>query len=531
MPAAVAEARRRIEQAVNQFGPSCVAVAVSAGSSLETIAVGQYLCVQNNWTGPVVAQTTRQVLNMQSAVQHLKPELAVSLGAVSVADEAVVLGADPLNEAPMLALSLRQAWRQGAHVTVIDPRGVWLPFDIDHWAVHPSALDRVVREMVERIKTGALPDTPGASSPRPVSALADRLVRSRRTVVVCGADIVTPQTIAAAADLTEALRSKGTEAKLFFTMAEANAFAAGLTSGQCSSMEQLLDLIEAGRIRVLVVVEDDPWRQYPDRRRLEAALQRLDHLIVLGHVATALNQHAGCFLPTQTLYESGGCWINQEGRLQAARPVMAGGESIEISGRGDHPPRVFESRIPGGEPQAAWRILLALGRRLDNAAADDDGVQLKAALQNFHPAVAATYHTPDQRIALDAVARAHQRDLPSGSSGYPPTEDNMTVLLVDWTFGTMAPADMSPALNAIAEPPVARLHPQDIARLQLGEEQQITLQTGSGRLTLPVKADARMAPGVMVIPRHRLLDWQLLGQTRFSLERGRIRAAEATVAP
>jgi NADH-quinone oxidoreductase subunit G len=210
---------------------------------------------------------------------------------------------------------------------------------------------------------------------------------------------------------------------------------------------------------------------------------------------------------------------------------MAGGESIEISGRGDHPPRVFENRIPGGEPQAAWQIMLALGRRSDSAAADDDAMQLKAALTNFHPAVAATYHTPEQRIALDAVARAHQNDLTSGSSGYPPSEDDITVLLVDWTFGTTAPADMSPALNAIAPSPVARLHPQDMARLHLDEEQQIALQIGSGHFTLPVMADARMAPGVMVIPRHRLLDWQLLGQTRFSLERGRIHAADATFAP
>ena len=34
----------------------------------------------------------------------------------------MVAGADPVNEAPMLALALRQAQRRGAKVAVLDPR-------------------------------------------------------------------------------------------------------------------------------------------------------------------------------------------------------------------------------------------------------------------------------------------------------------------------------------------------------------------------------------------------------------------------
>ena len=51
------------------------------------------------------------------------------------ADFVVVVGADPLNEAAMSALAIRQAARKEAAVVVIDPRPVSLPLDFEHIAV------------------------------------------------------------------------------------------------------------------------------------------------------------------------------------------------------------------------------------------------------------------------------------------------------------------------------------------------------------------------------------------------------------
>ena len=60
-------------------------------------------------------------VKVKSAVTRLEPELAVSLREIEAADCIVVLGADPINEAPMLALALRQAQRNGATIVVLDP--------------------------------------------------------------------------------------------------------------------------------------------------------------------------------------------------------------------------------------------------------------------------------------------------------------------------------------------------------------------------------------------------------------------------
>jgi NADH-quinone oxidoreductase subunit G len=61
----------------------------------------------------------------------------VSLREIESADFIAVLGADPVNEAPMLALAMRQAQRKGATVAVFDPRPIFLPFEFKHLPLRP----------------------------------------------------------------------------------------------------------------------------------------------------------------------------------------------------------------------------------------------------------------------------------------------------------------------------------------------------------------------------------------------------------
>ncbi|MBR9984835.1 MAG: (2Fe-2S)-binding protein, partial [Desulfosarcina sp.] len=190
----LAGARDAIQRTVGQYGPGSVAVVASPRSSLETLAVAKQTCGRHGWTGPAVAGTARQALNQKTAVDRLRPELAVSLAADTKAHDVLVIGADPLNEAPMLALSLRQVQRHGGRVTVIDPRGVRLPFDFDHWAVHPSSVGAIVQALIQEMGGGG-EAAPAVSTAFDVRTLARRLNASPRPVVVCGTDILSPRDI------------------------------------------------------------------------------------------------------------------------------------------------------------------------------------------------------------------------------------------------------------------------------------------------------------------------------------------------
>ncbi len=64
---------------------------------------------------------------------------------IEAADFILVVGADPVNEAPMLALALRQAWLKGGAVAVLDPRPVFLPFEFEHLPLAPGDLDAALQ--------------------------------------------------------------------------------------------------------------------------------------------------------------------------------------------------------------------------------------------------------------------------------------------------------------------------------------------------------------------------------------------------
>jgi NADH-quinone oxidoreductase subunit G len=521
----LAGAREAIRQTVAQHGPDSVAVVTSSRTNLETLAVLKQACERRVWTGPAAAPTDRQALNQKTAVGCLRPELAVSLAADTKAHDVLVIGADPLNEAPMLALSLRQVQRCGGHVTVIDPRGVRLPFDFDHWAVHPSAMGAIVQALIQEIGGGAK----GVSTEYDVRRLARRLNASPRPVVICGTDILTSREIALAADLAQALCRTHNVAGLFYTLAGANAFAAALIHDEWLSTEAVVDRVEEGRVRLLVAVEQDLWHEFPDRRRLQAALKRLDHLVLLDYVDSPLNHEASYFIPTQPIYESGGHWINQEGRLQAASAVMAGGETIDVTGGLDHPPRVFESHIPDSEQLAAWRAVAALAEDYGKAVNTTQEETLKSALADFHPAVDTTRVTATgRRIDLAAVSHAGvesaEGPVPAANGS---GSDSVVLLLVDWTFGTETLSALSPTLAKVEASPAARMHPETISRLGLSADQAVTVSTNAGQLTVPMQADPRMAPGVIVVPRHHRLEWQVFGETRVILERSQLKAAES----
>ncbi len=538
LPDALAAARDALGAVVGRHGPLCVAAIGSLRSSLETLATLDHHCREAQWRGPAMVHEGRKVENLRAAVRSLTADLAVSLGAVSVADFVLIIGADPVNEAPMLTLSIRQARQQGAGVAVIDPRPVEMPLDFEHLAVPPDGLAAVVQHMIQAacevgdVEEGAGPsDGEQAASQtytRRLDAITARFCKSRRAVIICGTDIVTPKEIQLAARLAQTMRDAGTEAKLFYPLAGPNGFAAGRMAEEAEGIDALLAHIEAGRTKALVVVENDLWHHYPHRRRLVDLLARLELLIVLDYVASPLAQQADIFLPTQTVYEAGGSWINQEGRLQSAQPVLAGGASIDAVGRGDHPPRRFGDTLPEGSPAAAWKLLPALTGQSDDT--NDDGA---IPADEVPPAAM-------ERIGLwtGALQDGHRIPLPESEAlsaspdpgraigtGPAANPEVVTVLLTDWTFGTEKLSTGCAALMERTPPPVAALHPETGKALGLDPGGRVHFQAEGGSLTLALRFDARMAPNVMVIPRHVLLEWQVLGATRLTLAAGQISAA------
>jgi NADH-quinone oxidoreductase subunit G len=514
---ALAAAGQRLQGVADRNGAASIAVVGATRSSLETLAALQALCREKSWTGPVFALESRKAVNLKSAVNNLSEDLAVSMEAVSVAHAVVVIGADPLNEAPMLALSLRRAQQAGGQVTVIDPRPVEMPLAFDHWPLFGASMAAAVRNLIEAVKAerGAAVDA-GEPMNGDVQRLARNLIRSRRVVVVCGTDITAAREIDLAADLAHALRRADTETKLFYLLDGPNSFCAGLLADAPASLEDILEGIEGGRIKALVVVENDLWRLCCHRRRLKRDLERLELLVVLDYAASPLAGLAHVLLPTQTVYEAGGRWINQEGRIQTAHPVLAGGEPIAMTGNLGHPPRTFQSGIPGGAPAPAWRWAARLWKDevREEAFLQDAMDMLEAALGDLGSGRIALHAEGPAASMLQAAAEA------PAETG---TQGTATLLVVDRIFGTEPLSSGSPALAGVTPPAEAVMHSGTAGELGLGNGGEIVINTEEGRIGLPLRIDDRTAPGVIVVPRHHLIEWQSLGGTRMALDHRQVK--------
>ena len=171
----------------------------------------------------------------------------------------------------------------------------------DHLAVDPGDLDFCLRIIFKKVvslsdleKLGpdavrfyeTLPEK-FTSDPRLHSRLEDLaglITKSHRPVIVCGTDIVRETVPDLAADLVLSLQARGQAAGLFFLLAGVNSFGAALLSSPGRSFFKTLEAIEEGSIACLILIETDPFRFFPDRSRLEEALNKLDCLLVLDYL-------------------------------------------------------------------------------------------------------------------------------------------------------------------------------------------------------------------------------------------------------
>ncbi len=544
--AALQRAGEKLDKISRDSGPGCIACVGSARSSIETLAVLKHLCQVKGWPIASFWMNSSLPVKIAAAVSRLEPKLAVSLQEVEQADFVLAVGVDPVNEAPMIALSMRQAQRLGARVIVIDPRPVSLPFEFEHLPASAEAMPlcmRLLAKLAVKIDVAtamgknakacydSLPD-----GDIPQQALIDAVVpalkQSIRPVIVCGTE-VGPETMPdLAADCALLLQDAKKQAGLFYVLPGANAFGAALLSKSGSTFEQVLSGIEERKIRALVLIESDPLMQYPDRQRVESALEQLDLFVVMDYLNTSCVQRADVFVPTATVFEAGGIFINQEGRAQRAVAAYQGGLSIDQIRSGKHPPRIFQKEIPGGEPRPAWQSLATLAGASFGADNQHDSNELRTLIVDANPVFAhlpAMDKFPDEGVRLPTLDQGNfpfEMDCATELNRLGHSVKGLEILLVDRAFGTEELSAYSSHLSTLQSSPCAFIQSADARQLDLKDGDTVTIQTGHGTLNIQLCVKDRMASGVLVLPRHQQLNWQILGTGQTTISADQISKAQ-----
>ena len=597
---ALAHAAKRLGDIQKAHGQNAVACLGSSRQSLESQGMLRFAADGLGWTPPEYVTGGHRKKNLLACVAGQGQDVHVSQADVARSDCILVIGAAPLSEAPMLALAIRQAVQNGAHVAVIDPRPVSLPLPfthiparrrdmeavlgaILHRAFPADAIDAVTHpgcaaflkglksRMPDATPPSASPDNlmpeaippgqPGANLDNRAPAttasatpgwgiFADALSKSRFPVVICGSDIVGLSTVALAAGAAQFLAAQkgaqGGRAGFFPVLARANAFGAAFMNRDPErSFDDILDSIENGTVRALVCVESDPLSRYANHARIHNALKRLELLICMDYLPTQTAAAAHVFLPSQTVFEAGGSFINQEGRLQTAAPVHACGlpmgETLETdvpvvvtkTAPGDqtpttsapHPPRRYSTVVPGSDPRPAWELLARLGQNLGLAVTRD-----------FNPWRAVTAADP----ALAALSPGASRDqaliLPERATGIglaarpaDAVADDVTVdvapdiaavagsatpaagadlILTETAFGTEELSSYGSILKSLSPEPEIILHALDAQAIEIRDEDYVHMACAEGRVGCFVRTADNMARGTVILPRRADIGWQ-----------------------
>jgi len=504
----------------------------SVRSSVETHAILNHLAKSQQWPHPVTFSDNARKHKVADAIARLDDRTALSMRDIETMDFVLAVGVDPINEAPMLALAMRQARRKGGMVVVIDPRLIFLPFDFEHLAVPMQGINSCLCTLVKGIVSrehaanlgaaalqmyDAMPFSyaPDLGIQDQISKLFSRLESSSSIAVVCGTDIVPETTPALAADLAEMLSDAKRKGGLFYTLPGANAFGAAMLGSpeQNQSLEDVIGGIEEGKIKALLVVENDPFTHFSDRRRLEKAFEKLDLLLVLDYLPSETAARADIFFPTRTVFETDSSFINQEGRLQRAGPVHEPGTPIwQVSG-GGHPPRRYGLGVPGGELKPAWEVL---GDLLGKLASSGKSPCSDAPWE----IIRADYPFFGELQGLDKSPYG-KRVLPDRSDTvffetYQPGEDaaeadDLNLLLVEWTFGTEELCGYSETIRKVESDPFLLMHAEDAKKVGLSNGDFVSIELDGDSLQIDLRVSRTMARGTAVLPRHHRLEWQKIG--------------------
>lgn len=278
----------------------------------------------------------------------------IPTAAIENADAALVIGEDPTQTAPVIALSLRQmaknAGRQKAKGLGVQ---IWQNEAVRTISQNLKSPIHILGNQQSRLHDMAASEiclTPAAQaarvnrinqllnnpeSPRsnddPAAVIADSLSKANSPVIITGAGSGDAALFAATIELAQTLYRLNNKAGFVFAPSQANSMGVATLAKPEHHLEGALARIDSNPPEVLFILETDLYRYFP-ADTIDKALDKVKTIVVFDHLLTPTAQMADLLLPTASVSESHGGWVNHEGRLQPALAVLA----------------------PAGERKAAW---------------------------------------------------------------------------------------------------------------------------------------------------------------------------------
>lgn len=298
-----------------------------------------------------------------------------SLRDMEEADAVLVLGEDVTQTAARIALALRQAvkgkgreiarklkvdlWQVAAVQTLAQNERYPLLItsldstrldDVASGTLHAPHADQArLGFAIAHLLDGSAPALTDLSPEQQALAAswAELLGNAKKPLIIAGSGARSQALLEAASNIARALKGRGQAVELALVAQEANSLGLAMLAGNAAPLEAALARIEGEEKLALITLENDLYRRAP-RSRVDAALERLQHLLVVDHQDTGTAQKANLVLPAASFAEADGTLINMEGRAQRFFQVYA--------------PAFYDADI---QVRESWRWLAALQGALD----------------------------------------------------------------------------------------------------------------------------------------------------------------------
>ncbi len=451
----------------------------------------------------LLSKFARLVLKTNNVDHRADGRIAASVGAyagrqtdLSAADVILIVDADPAETAPVMDLRIRRkADRKDARIALI---GSVMPHYRGRHAriqLKPGETAGVLRALAAAVGGGK----PGASAadPEAVQQMAALLTGGKRVAVVWGGEGAAAGQ--ALLELAGALKAAGRLVSVLVSGAQHNsrgAEAMGLLPGylpgfagvaekrgreavaQVWAAKQLpaetgldtrgiLQAAAEGRIEALLIAGANLMNTYPDRRLVQAALEKA------FVVATDLFMNetvllADVVLPAAALGEKSGSFTALDGTVQTFRV----------------------SKRPEGQAQPDGDILVGLAAAM--------GVKLSASPAQTAAEIARLVAKLEDGTVLKGapvslIQGAQEPEPAPAAAG----QNALWLVPVDRLYAGGSTARFDSEFNHVQPRPVALLNPADAARLGLSRGDMVELAAGEAKLALPVEISKRVVAGTV----------------------------------
>ena len=268
------------------------------------------------------------------------------------------------------------------------------------------------------------------------------------------------------------------------------------------TVTEAFDAMNAGEVRALFVMGENPMLSDPDQTHVEEALRGLDFLVVQDIFLTETAALADVVLPAASFAEKDGTFTNTERKVQ-----------------------LLHAAVPSpGEARADWRILSELARRMgaDWRYAHPREVMVEIALLTpsyagitfdrleegglcwpcpdpLHPGTPILHIGQFTRGRGKFFPVAYQPPAEEADEEYPLTLTTGR-MLEHYHTGTMT--RRSDGLNELVPTGFVEVHPDDAQALEIADGDVVVVETRRGRIDVPARVTPRVRPGTVFIPFH-----------------------------